>query len=176
MRSGKAKPAKETVRLRRSEPPEERSKALVPAGKFSFNRVALPFKTAKAVRFCGKYLFRAILLAVFISGVAFAGLHARLTHSPISMSFLVLPIEKAVNRTLSGLHFDIGNAVLRRAENGLGIEFRLADVRLLDDDNSPVIESPFASGDVSLRALLTGRFAASHIDLIGPRFYLQYSE
>ena len=65
--------------------------------------------------------------------LGFAALYAKLAHSPISMSFLVPPIENAVNRTLSGLHFDIGDAVLRRSDKGYGVEFRLTAVRLVED-------------------------------------------
>ncbi len=109
-------------------------------------------------------------------GIGFGALYGRLVYSPITMSFLVPPIEKAVNRTLSGFHFDIGDAVLRRSDSGFGIEFRLTDVRLIDDDNNPVVESPLASADVSLKALLSGRLAAGQVDLIGPRLFLQYSD
>ncbi len=121
-------------------------------------------------------VIRVAVLALIVLGGAFGALQARLAHSPISMSFLVPPIEKAVNRTLSGLHFDIGDAVLRRSESGFGVEFRLTDVKLVDDSSSPVAESPFASANVSVGALLLGRLAASHINLIGPRLYLQYSD
>ena len=154
-----------------------RSTALVPAGRYQIDRKSLALSAgAAATRFCMGLVVRVLIFLSLAFGAAFAGLHAKLAHSPMSLSFLVPPIEKAINRTLTGLHFDIGNAVLRRAENGYGIEFRLADVRLLDDDDNTVAESPFASGKPSLRALLTGQFAASHVDLIGPRFYLQYSD
>jgi hypothetical protein len=136
----------------------------------------LQFRAARAGQAAASVLWRTAAILTLFLIVAFAALHAKLAHAPVSMSFLVPPIEKAVNLTLSGHRFDIGNAVLRRSGSWLGIEFRLTDVRLLDDTNSPVIESPFASADVNLRALLLGRFAASHIDLIGPRLYLQYSE
>ncbi|MGF1620996.1 MAG: AsmA-like C-terminal region-containing protein [Rhodomicrobiaceae bacterium] len=130
----------------------------------------------KAVRLLGRLCLRTFIVIAVVAAAGFAALQARLSHSPISMSFLVPPIENAVNRNLPDLHFDIGDAVLRRSAGGWGVEFRLANVRLLDGTNSPVVESPFASASVSAQALLSGNFAAGHIDLIGPRLYLHYSD
>ncbi len=113
---------------------------------------------------------------VLIAILAIGALYASLTRGPISMSFLVPPIEKAVNASLSGFRFDIGDAVLRKADDGYGIEFRLADVRLVGDDGDRIVEAPLASADVSLPALLRGRFAPGQVDLIGPRLFLHYSE
>jgi hypothetical protein len=121
----------------------------------------------------------ALRIALFVTlaaGAAFLVLYARLLYAPISISFLVPSVEKAVNRALAGFHFDVGDAVLRPSDSGVGIEFRLTQVRLVDDKNDPIVESPFASADVSLNALLAGRLSAGQIDLIGPRFFLQYSE
>jgi hypothetical protein len=131
---------------------------------------------AKATVFCASVLIRVVVILMLLVGLGFAGLYAKLSHSPISMSFLVAPIENAVNRSLTGMRFDIGDAVLRRADKGFGIEFRLAQVRLVDDDKSPIAESPFASAGVSMKALMHGRLAPRHIDLIGPKLFLQYSE
>ncbi|NJM35222.1 MAG: hypothetical protein HC850_11500 [Rhodomicrobium sp.] len=130
----------------------------------------------KATRFCAKMALRIAVTVALVGGIAFSLLYARLLYSPISMGFLVPPFERAVNRALSGFHFDIGDAVLRPSDSGFGIEFRLTQVRLVDDGNDPIVESPFASADVSLSALLAGRLSAGQIDLIGPRFFLQYSE
>jgi hypothetical protein len=156
--------------------PEAQSKALVPFGTPSPLSQALKLRAARASHFCASVLVRVAVILLLFVGIGFAALHARLAYSPLTMTYLVPPIERAVNLNLAGHRFDIGNAVLRRSGSWLGIEFRLANVRLLDESGSPVIESPFASADVSLTALLTGRFAASHIDLIGPRLYLQYSD
>ncbi|WP_170936952.1 MULTISPECIES: AsmA-like C-terminal region-containing protein [Rhodomicrobium] len=125
---------------------------------------------------CASIITRLAITLALIGLIGFAALYARLVYAPMSMSFLVPPIEKAVNRTLTGMHFDIGDAVLRRADSGLGIEFRLTKVSLVDAGNNPIVESPLASANVSLRALMSGRLAAGEIDLIGPRLFLQYSE
>jgi len=54
----------------------------------------------KATRLLARMCLRAILIVAVVAGLGFAGLQARLSHSPISMSFLVPPIEKAVKGML----------------------------------------------------------------------------
>lgn len=156
-------------------PAAGQSTALVPFVQKALTPEALRLG-AIVTRKCASVVGRVAIAVALIGAVGFALLYARLVYSPMSMSFLVPPIEKAVNRALTGLHFDIGDAVLRRSDSGLGIEFRLTTVRLVDESDSPIVESPFASANISLRALLTGRLAAGEIDLIGPRLFLQYSE
>ena len=156
-------------------PRADQSTALVPFKKPYVTSIAL--KSAARVTYgSARLLVRIAVFAVLAGLLGFAALYAKLAHSPISMSFLVAPIERAVNRTLSGLHFDIGDAVLRRGDKGFGVEFRLTDVRLVEDGGGPIAESPFASANVSLKALLTGHLAAGRIELIGPRLFLQYTE
>jgi len=176
MRGGKPLPPRNPAARGGNQSPDRpaQSRALVPVDR------RLPVKSVrmhvKATRVLWKVTLRSLIVIAIVGAAAFAGLHLRLAHSPISMSFVVPPIERAVNKNLPGLHFDIGGAVLRRSESGLGIEFRLADVKLLDDNNNPVAESPYASANVSPRALFSGRFATDQINLIGPRLYLHYSD
>jgi hypothetical protein len=128
--------------------------------------------TVGSARVASKTVLALILLTV----LTFGGLYAKLTQGPISISFLVAPIEKAVNASLTGVRFDIGDAVLRKADAGYGVEFRLADVTVVDDDGGRIVEAPLASADVSLAALLSGKLAPGQVDLIGPSLFLHYSE
>ncbi len=155
--------------------PAGASTALVPFRRAYVTAATLK-KGAQVTYGSARLLARVAVFVALAGLLGFAALYAKLAHSPISMSFLVQPIEKAVNRALSGLHFDIGDAVLRRADKGFGVEFRLTDVRLVEDGGGPIAESPFASANISLRALLTGHMAAGRIDLIGPRLFLQYTD
>ena len=161
-----------------SQPPRPsagQTTALVPLTRQALSPQVLRLG-ATVTQKCASVLTRVAVAVAVVGLVGFSLLYARLVHSPMSMSYLVPPIEKAVNRTLTGMHFDIGDAVLRRSDSGFGIEFRLTKVSLVDDGNNPIVESPLASADVSLRALLAGRLAAGEIDLIGPRLFLQYQE
>lgn len=122
-----------------------------------------------------------IILEIFgglaiIGALILALVYGRLNQGPISLKFLVQPVEQAVNSELSGLQFRIGGAVVRKAESGVGLEFRLQNVSLLDQEGLPIAQAPSASIELSVRALLALRFAAASVDLIGPRLYLQYSE
>ena len=117
-----------------------------------------------------------VLAVVVLALLAAGGLYAMLTHGPISMSFLVAPIERVVNASLTGFRFDIGDAVLRRSDDNYGIEFRLADVQLVDASGGRIVEAPLASADLSLSALLSGRLAPHQVELIGPSLFLHYSE
>lgn len=133
----------------------------------------------RVARVCGhsaRYGGMGLASLIVVAIIAFASLYGALSRGPISMSFLVAPIERAVNGSLSGLRFDIGDAVLRKSDQGYGIEFRLADVRLVGDDGDPIVEAPLASAGVSLAALMSGRLAPGQVDLIGPKLFLHYSE
>ena len=65
---------------------------------------------------------------------------------------------------------------MQRATPGPGLEFRLKDVSLVDQSGDPIIEAPSASIGLSVRALVQFHPAVEHVDLIGPRLFLQFSE
>jgi len=156
-------------------PPARQSTSLVPFNESYALSATLKQRAASVTYGSARLLVRVAVIVALLGVLGFGALYAKLSHSPISMSFLVAPVERAVNRALSGLHFDIGDAVLRRSDKGFGVEFRLTAVRLVEDGGGPIVESPFASASVNLQALLTGHLAAGRIDLIGPRLFLQYS-
>ena len=56
-----------------------------------------------------------------------------------------------------------------RLSSGWRLEFRLADVRLLDESNQEIAKAPFASIGISERSLLKFSLAASRISLLGPK-------
>ena len=95
-----------------------------------------------------------------IAILAVGALYASLTRGPV---WIASSCRRSRGRwkhaSLSGVRFDIGDAVLRKADKGYGIEFRLANVRLIGDDGERIVEAPLASADVSLPALLRGRLA-----------------
>jgi len=120
---------------------------------------------------CGRLSLEVCTALIVVGVITLALVYGRLSQGPISMSFLVAPIEKSVNGQLNGPSIDIADAVVRLSESG-GIEFRLKTVRLYDRGGVVVAEAPFASVGLSGRALLTGRLAAGSVDLIGPRVLL----
>lgn len=107
--------------------------------------------------------------------VAVMLIHQRLSQGPVSLSFLVAPIESAINRELDGLTVRIDDAIVRRDPEGSGVRFRLRNLRLIDDQNNVVAQAPQAAIGLSSRALLAGRIAPGRVDLIGPRMLLYYT-
>ncbi len=132
-------------------------------------------RIGKACKRCGRLSLEVVTGLIVVGAVTLALVYGRLSQGPVSMAFLVEPVEKSVNDQLRGLRLDIGDAVVRLSEAG-GIEFRLKTVRLYDPSGVVVAEAPFASVGLSARALLTGRFAAGSVDLIGPRVLLHVDE
>ncbi len=155
--------------------PASASRELVPARMFDDEN--FPGRGGSPFARGAKVFLRAAAISLTICAIGFALLHARLAHSPISLSFVTPTVENAVNASLKGMRFEIGDAVIQRSQTHLlGVEFRLAGIRLLDGEGDPIAESPFASGSFSISALLSGRLAASHIELIGPKLYVHFSE
>lgn len=117
-----------------------------------------------------------VLVGLVIVGAVTVGLaYHRLLQGPISVTFLVPAIESAINRELSGVEVDIDDAVVQSSAEGMGVEFRLRNIRLVDPQGSVVAQAPLAAIGLSARALLWGRIAPSSVDFIGPRLLLFYS-
>ena len=99
---------------------------------------------------------------------AIGALYARLLTGPISFAFLAPAVEERLNAQLQGYSFRVGDAILRLAGDW-GLEFRLANVSVVDENNQEIAKAPLAAVDISERSLLTLSLAASQIDLIGPK-------
>ncbi len=97
-----------------------------------------------------------------------AGLYVRLLGGPISFGNLVPTIQSQLNEQLQGYRFHIGDAILRLS-SGWGLEFRLANVSVVDGAGRELAKAPFAAVDVSEASLLTLSPAASGINLLGPK-------
>jgi len=132
-------------------------------------------RIGKACKRCGRLSLECVTGLIVVGAVALALVYGRLSQGPVSMAFIVPPVEKSVNGQLRGPSIEIGDAVMRLSERG-GIEFRLKNVRLYDHAGVVVAEAPFASVGLSARALLTGRLAAGSVDLIGPRVLLHVDD
>jgi hypothetical protein len=115
----------------------------------------------------------AILLPV--SGLVLGLAYVRLLQGPISMRFLVAPAERALNAELPGLHAEIEDAIVRLSDRG-GIEFRLRNVRVSETDGDLVAVAPLAAVQLSHKALLSGRIAASRLELIEPSMLVSRAE
>ncbi len=94
--------------------------------------------------------------------------YARLLVGPLSLSFIVPKLQTQINSQLQGYSFHARDAILRLA-NGWRLEFRLADVRLADENNQEIAKAPFAAIGISEASLFKLSVAASRISLLGPK-------
>ena len=135
-------------------------------GKAIANAIPQPVKTISrhSVWAGSRVMMAAIIAALLFIG----GGYARLLRGPISLSFLVPKIQDQLNGQVQGYRFHIGDAILRLSR-GWGLEFRLADVSLIDDSGEELAKAPFAALDVSEPSLLRFAFAPSEINLLGPK-------
>ena len=120
---------------------------------------------------CGKYLLPLVVLAVLAVGI----FYVRILYGPISLKLLAEPIARSITAELPGFDVTVEDALVRLNEAGQ-IEFRLRNVRLLDDDGDAVAVAPLAAVKMSGSALRRGRLAPSKVVLIEPRVLLEYSE
>jgi hypothetical protein len=104
------------------------------------------------------------ILLLIVIGI----LYARLLAGPVSLSFLVPALQKQINSQLQGYSFHARNAILRLV-NGWRLEFRMADVRLVDDSGQELAKAPFAAIGISETSLFKFSPAASRISLLGPK-------
>ncbi len=112
-----------------------------------------------------------LMLAVLVIGLGYV----RLRHGPISLEFLVAPIERGINAELGGNTADIEDAVVSLTETG-GFEFRLRNLSITEPDGDVIASAPFAAVELSTAALWSGRIVPSRVDLIKPRLFVFYSE
>ncbi len=135
-------------------------------GKAFVDAIPGPVKTASRHSFW--FGSRATALVAISALVAIGALYARLLTGPISFAFLAPAVEERLNAQLKGYSFRVGDAILRLADDW-GLEFRLANVSVVDENNQEIAKAPLAAVDISERSLLTLSLAASQIDLIGPK-------
>ena len=112
---------------------------------------------------------------VFVAFIAVLFAHMRLSKGPVSLKFLVKPVETAINQELSGSTIRIGNAVVQYDQNK-SVKFRLQNVSLFDDKGDVVAQAPQAAIRLSGSALLKGRVAPAIVEFIEPRILLFYSK
>ncbi len=112
-----------------------------------------------------------VLLAVLVFGLGYV----RLRHGPVSLKFLVAPIERGINAELEGSSVKIDDAVVSLSETG-GVEFRLRNLRMTEPDGDVVASAPLAAFELSASALWSARIVPASVELIEPKLYIFYSD
>jgi hypothetical protein len=134
-------------------------------------RPPAPQPSARALVLAAKATLIVALGVVIAGGLFFV----RLLHGPISLAFLIPPIERAIAEEGHGIRVKIADAAVRLGAGG-HLEFALSNVRVGDASDTPLAVAPSATVSLSQRALLSGRLAPESVDLISPRLLLFYGE
>jgi len=122
----------------------------------------------------GRSLF--ILAPIIMLVVLGLGLgYVRLRHGPISLDFMVAPIERGIAAELDGNTVEIDDAVVSLSEAG-GLEFRLRNLRVREPDGNIVASAPLTAVELSTAALWSARIVPARVELIEPRLFLFYSD
>lgn len=114
-----------------------------------------------------------VLPLLLLASVAGAIGYVRLAHGPVSLKFLVGPVERGLAAELDGLGVKIDDAILRLTDAG-GLEFRLANVRLMDAGGQVVATAPLAAVELAKASLWSLRVSPSRISLIEPKILVYY--
>ena len=118
----------------------------------------------------GKFVLPLLLLIALAAGV----FYVRILFGPISIKAVAGSIERSIAAEMPGLGVSIEDALVQLDEEG-ELEFRLRNVRLLDNDGSPVAIAPLAAVELSLSGLWLARLSPEEVVLIEPRLLLTYS-
>ncbi len=117
------------------------------------------------------YFSPVALLMMLIIGLGYV----RLSHGPLSLKFLVEPIERGINAELDGDTVKIDDVVVAFSGKG-GLEFRLRNLRMHEPDGDVVASAPQAAVELQTSALWSARIVPARVELIEPRLFLFYSD
>lgn len=129
-------------------------------------RRCLPWLSRPAV-----VLLKVMAVVLPLAGLGLGLVYVRLLQGPISLRFLLTPMEQALKTELPGVVIDVEDAIVRLSERGK-IEFRLKNIQVHETDGDILALAPLAAVRLSPHALMSGRIAPSRIELIEPRLLL----
>ncbi|MBT3070689.1 DUF3971 domain-containing protein [Rhodomicrobium sp. Az07] len=138
-------------------------------GKVLADAIPGSVKTASRHSFRVGWRLSAVFALMF--SLAVGALYAKLLTGPISFAFLVPAVQDRLNAQLDGYSLRVGDAILRLSSSW-GLEFRLADVSVVDENNQEIAKAPLASVDLSETSLLKLALAPSQIKLLGPKILI----
>ena len=122
--------------------------------------------------FCARSLALISVVLIFIFGAAYLWI----SQNPVSLKFLVSPLQKAIASQMSNVIVKLDDAVVQKSENGYGIVFRLKNIRIYNRDGQGIAQAPSAAIGLSIWGMLSGRIAPSSVYFIGPKILLVHSK
>ena len=168
-------------------PPLPRTGVAVPPGRSRpgagprrrmLSRPGLVRTIAKGSRLCVRptvLLLKCFAILVPLAALGVGLVYLRLLQGPISVGFIVGPVERGLNSELPEFSVKIEDAIVQLSERKT-IEFRLRNIRVADADGDVVALAPLAGVGISYRALMSGRIAPARIELIQPRVLVSRTE
>lgn len=150
-----------------TQPGSARTQKAVPSSRYTGAlRRCLPWFSRPAV-----LLLKSLAIVLPLAGLALGLAYVRLLQGPISLRFLLAPMEQALKTELPGVVVDVEDAIVRLSEAGK-IEFRLKNIQVHENDGDILALAPLAAVRLSGKGLMSGRIAPSRIELIEPRFLI----
>lgn len=159
-------------------PPIPRTGATAPQGRARQRASKRSYLQSKAARFlasgtrlCARptiFLLKCLAILIPLAALGVGLIYLRLLQGPISVGFIVGPVERGLNSESPEFSVKIEGAIVQLSERN-ALEFRLRNIRVADADGDVVAMAPLAGVSVSYRALLGGRIAPARIELIQPR-------
>jgi len=128
----------------------------------------------RVLHWLGKSVFVLAPIAMLLVLVLGLG-YVRLRHGPISLKFLIAPIERGIDAELDGNTVHVDDVMVSLSEKG-GLEFRLRNVRMHEPDGGVVASAPLAAVEISRAALWSARIVPASVELIEPRLFVYYSD
>ena len=127
----------------------------------------------------GRWIQRICAFAVTLTMLAVVGgavLAWRLSEGPLDLSFLNHRVEKALNKSVRGVHISIGDLSIawRGFSHGLDqpVVFRVTNVAVSDPSGSAHAMIPETEVTLSMRGLLSGWVMPRDVTLVGARIAL----
>jgi len=124
---------------------------------------------------CARAAGMVVLPVVLLLSLAIGLGYFRLLQGPVSVKFLVDPIQSGIATELTGLRPQIDDVVVAMTDSG-GLEFRLQNLAVSETDGDLVISAPLAAMTLSPGALWSGQVVPARVELIEPRVFVSYSQ
>ena len=116
-----------------------------------------------------------LVIPLFALAVVLGLAYVRLMQGPISLPFLVEPIQNALRQEFTSVDIRIAEVAVRLA-GPVRFEFELKEIRVANAEGEPLAVTPSATIALSRSALLVGRIAPESVTLVQPRVLVFHAE
>lgn len=129
----------------------------------------------RRLRRTAKILLMTVAPILLLAAVAAGIVYVRLSHGPVSLMAFARQIERGIDASLVGLVAKVDDATVTLSRDG-GLEIRLVNLRLTEEDGDLVASAPLAAVELSHSDLLFLRAVPERVFLIEPKLAVSYAE